>query len=471
MATTTSSVPSFLTDNFLLHSKTARTLYHEFAKQMPIIDYHCHLPPDEIAQNKQYKNMTEIWLKGDHYKWRAMRTLGVNEEFITGKADDREKFRRWAECVPYTMRNPLYHWSHLELKNPFEINTLLSGNNADAIYDECNEKLKYFTSQELLRHNNVKVVCTTDDPCDSLEHHITISKNPFGVKILPAFRPDVSMFIENDEAWRAYVQRLEGVVNQTISSYDDYLAALKSRHDYFHSMGCKLSDHGLETMYAADYTEGGIRAIFAKVLNGQKATEQEILQFKSAMSYEFAIWDWEKGWTQQFHLGALRNNNSRLLKNLGKDIGVDSIGDFTMAVAMSRFFDRLDSEDKLAKTIIYNLNPADNEVFASMIGNFQDGTIRGKMQWGSGWWFLDQKDGMEKQINALSNMGVLSCFLGMLTDSRSFLSYPRHEYFRRLLCNLFGQDVQNGELPDDVEWLGKLVQDICYNNAQNYFEF
>ncbi len=471
MAITTTSTPSFLTDNFLLHSKTARTLYHEFAKQMPIIDYHCHLPPDEIAQNKQYKNMTEIWLKGDHYKWRAMRTLGVNEEFITGKADDREKFRRWAECVPYTMRNPLYHWSHLELRNPFEINALLSSSNADAIYDECNEKLKYFTSQELLRHNNVEVVCTTDDPCDSLEHHITISKNPFGVKILPAFRPDVSMFIENDEAWRAYVQRLEGVVNQTISNYDDYLAALKSRHDYFHSMGCKLSDHGLETMYASDYTEGGIRAIFAKVLGGQKATEQEILQFKSAMSYEFAIWDWEKGWTQQFHLGALRNNNSRLLKNLGKDIGVDSIGDFTMAVAMSRFFDRLDSEDKLAKTIIYNLNPADNEVFAAMIGNFQDGTIRGKMQWGSGWWFLDQKDGMEKQINALSNMGVLSCFLGMLTDSRSFLSYPRHEYFRRLLCNLFGEDVQNGELPDDVEWLGKLVQDICYNNAKNYFEF
>ncbi len=467
----TSNKSSFLTDNFLLHSKTARTLYHEFAKPMPIIDYHCHLPPDEIAQNKQFKNMTEIWLKGDHYKWRAMRTLGVNEKYITGNADDREKFRRWAECVPYTMRNPLYHWSHLELKNPFGINVLLNGDNAGAVYDECNEKLKYFTTQELLKHNNVKVVCTTDDPCDTLEHHDFIRKNPFGVKILPAYRPDVAMGIDSDEVFRAYVHRLEGVVNQTITNYDDYLAALKSRHDYFDTMGCQISDHGLETMYAADYTEGDVRMIFSKILDGKKATASEILAFKSAMLYQFAVWDWEKGWTQQFHLGALRNNNSRFLRELGKDIGVDSIGDFSIAVAMSRFFDRLDGENKLAKTIIYNLNPADNEVFATMIGNFQDGSVRGKMQWGSGWWFLDQKDGMTKQLNTLSNMGVLSCFIGMLTDSRSFLSFPRHEYFRRLLCNLFGEDVQNGELPDDIDWLGKLVQDISYNNAQNYFKF
>ncbi len=468
---TISNKPSFITDNFLLHSQTARTLYHEFAKPMPIIDYHCHLPPDEIAQNKQFKNMTEIWLKGDHYKWRAMRTLGVNEKYITGNADDREKFRRWAECVPYTMRNPLYHWSHLELRNPFGINELLTGDNADAVYDECNEKLKYFTTQELLKHNNVKVVCTTDDPCDSLEHHEAIRKNPFGVKILPAYRPDVAMGIDNDDAFRAYVRRLESVVNQSISTYDDYLAALKNRHDFFDAMGCQISDHGLETIYAANYTEGGIRKIFSKVISGKKATEKEILEFKSAMLYKFAVWDWEKGWTQQFHLGALRNNNSRFLRELGKDIGVDSIGDFSVAVAMSRFFDRLDGENKLAKTIIYNLNPAYNEVFATMIGNFQDGSVRGKMQWGSGWWFLDQKDGMTKQLNTLSNMGVLSCFVGMLTDSRSFLSFPRHEYFRRLLCNLFGEDVQNGELPDDIDWLGKLVQDICYNNAQNYFKF
>ncbi len=469
--TATKQNTTFLTDNFLLQSKTAKTLYHEFAKQMPIIDYHCHLPPDEIAQNKQYKNLTEIWLKGDHYKWRAMRTLGVNEHFITGKATDREKFQRWAAAVPYTMRNPLYHWTHMELKNPFGINALLTAENADYVYDKCGEQLTYFTAQELLKHNNVEVVCTTDDPCDSLEHHITIQKKPFGTKVLPAFRPDTAMFIENGDAFRAYVKCLESVVNQTLTNYDDYLIALKSRHDYFGEMGCQLSDHGLETMYAADYTEGAIRKIFAKVLDGKTATDEETLQFKSAISYEFAVWDFEKGWTQQFHLGALRNNNTRFLKELGKDIGVDSIGDFPIAAAMSRFFDRLESENKLAKTIIYNLNPADNEVFATMIGNFQDGSIKGKMQFGSGWWFLDQKDGMTKQINALSNMGVLSAFIGMLTDSRSFLSYPRHEYFRRLLCNIFAEDVESGELPDDVDWIGGLVQDICYRNAKEYFKF
>jgi glucuronate isomerase len=471
MTTTTARSTTFLTDNFLLQSKTAQTLYHEFAKQMPIIDYHCHLPPDEIAQNKQFKNLSEIWLKGDHYKWRAMRTLGVNEHFITGKATDREKFQKWAAVVPSTMRNPLYHWTHMELKNPFGINELLDADNADAIYDACGEQLKYFTTQELLTHNNVKVVCTTDDPCDNLEHHIAIKNNPFGTKILPAFRPDVAMFIENGEIFRGYVHRLESVVNQTLTNYDDYLIALKSRHDFFAEMGCQLSDHGLETMYATPYTEGSVRKIFAKVLSGKEATSTEILQFKSAMSYEFAVWDFEKGWTQQFHLGAIRNNNSRFLRELGKDIGVDSIGDFPMAVAMSRFFDRLESENKLAKTIIYNLNPADNEVFATMIGNFQDGSIKGKMQWGSGWWFLDQKDGMTKQINALSNMGVLSAFIGMLTDSRSFLSFPRHEYFRRLLCNIFGEDVKNGELPNDIDWIGGLVQDISYNNAKEYFKF
>ena len=462
---------TFLTDNFLLQSKMARTLYHEFAKVMPIIDYHCHLPPDEIAQNKQFNNMSEIWLKGDHYKWRAMRTLGVNEKFITGDADDREKFRSWAECVPYVMRNPLYHWTQMELKNPFGIDELLTGKNADTIYDACNEQLGHFTTQTLLKHNNVKVVCTTDDPCDSLEHHDFINKNPFGVKILPAFRPDKAMEIENGEAFFGYVQKLESVTNTTIKNYDDFLTVLKSRHEFFGDMGCQLSDHGLENMYATSYTIEDIKIIFGKALNGVFITKEEVLQFKSAMLYEFAIWDWEKGWTQQYHLGALRNNNTRFLRDLGKDIGVDSIGDFPMAVNMSRFFDRLDGENKLAKTIIYNLNPADNEVFATMIGNFQDGTIRGKMQWGSSWWFLDQKDGMTKQINALSNMGVLSCFVGMLTDSRSFLSFPRHEYFRRLICNLFGEDVEKGELPNDVDWLGKLVQDISYNNAQEYFKF
>jgi glucuronate isomerase len=462
---------SFLTDNFLLHSKMARTLYHEFAKEMPIIDYHCHLPPDEIAQNKQFSNLTQIWLKGDHYKWRAMRTMGVNENYITGTADDRTKFRKWAETVPYTLRNPLYHWTQMELKNPFGIEKLLNSNTADAIYDECNEKLQYLTTQRLLQQFNVAVVCTTDDPCDSLESHRAIQQQPFGVKILPAYRPDVAMFIEDGDGFRNYVKRLESVVNQTITNYDDYLTALKNRHDYFAAMGCQLSDHGLEQLYVAPYTEGEVRQIFHKALNNNDLTQEEIIKFKSAMLYEFAVWDSEKGWTQQFHLGAIRNNNARFLRNLGKDIGVDSIGDFSQISAMSAFFNRLDEANKLAKTIIYNLNPADNEAFATMIGNFQDGTIRGKMQFGSAWWFLDQKDGMTKQINALSNMGVLSSFVGMITDSRSFLSYPRHEYFRRLLCNLFGEDVKKGELPKDEDWLGKIIQDICYYNAKNYFNF
>ncbi len=461
----------FLTDNFLLHSKMARTLYHEFAKDMPIIDYHCHLPPDEIAENKQFSNLTQIWLKGDHYKWRAMRTLGVNENYITGAADDRTKFRKWAETVPYTLRNPLYHWTQMELKNPFGIEKLLNSETADAIYDECNEKLQHLTTQRLLQNFNVEVLCTTDDPCDSLASHLTIQQQPFGVKILPAYRPDVAMFIEDGVGFRNYVKRLESIVNQTITNYDDYLSALKNRHNYFATMGCKLSDHGLEQLYAAPYTEAEIRQIFHKTLNSNVLTQDEIIKFKSAMLYEFAVWDYEKGWTQQFHLGAIRNNNARLLRNLGKDIGVDSIGDFNQISAMSAFFDRLDGENKLAKTIIYNLNPADNEAFATMIGNFQDGTIRGKMQFGSAWWFLDQKDGMTKQMNALSNMGILATSVGMITDSRSFLSYPRHEYFRRLLCNLLGEDVQNGELPDDTAWLGKIVQDICYHNAKNYFNF
>lgn len=462
---------SFLTNHFLLQSDVAEQLYHDFAKPMPIIDYHCHLPPDEIAQNKQFRNMSEIWLKGDHYKWRAMRTLGVNERYITGDADDREKFRKWAFSMPYTLRNPLYHWAQMELKNPFGIETLLTEATADKIYDACNEQLPHLTTQRLLQHFGVQVVCTTDDPCDTLEHHLSIQNAPFGTKILPTFRPDVAMSIEAGEGFINYIHRLESVVNQTITNYDDYLAALKNRHDYFGKMGCKLSDHGLEQIYAAAYTEAEIRTIFTKAQAGQSLTQPEILKFKSAMLYEFAVWDCEKGWTQQFHLGAIRNNNARFLRQLGKDIGVDSIGDFSQIVAMSRFFDRLDGANQLAKTIVYNLNPADNEAFATMIGNFQDGSIRGKMQFGSGWWFLDQKDGMTKQLNALSNMGILSCFVGMLTDSRSFLSYPRHEYFRRLLCNLFAEDVKNGELPKDIPWLGKIVQDICYYNAKNYFHF
>jgi glucuronate isomerase len=461
----------FINDNFLLQTDTARLLYHDFAKKMPIIDYHCHLPPDEIANNKQFSNMTEIWLKGDHYKWRAMRTLGVPEKYITGTGSDREKFQHWAQSMPHTMRNPLYHWAQMELKNPYDVTDLLNATNADSIYDACNEQMPKYTTQNLLRHFDVRVVCTTDDPCDDLAHHAKIHQNPFGVKILPAFRPDKAMEIETGKIFLEYVKKLESVANVAISDYDTFIIALKKRHDFFAEMGCQLSDHGLETMYATPYTERGIKTIFQKALDGKKLKIEEILQFKSAMLYEFAVWDCEKGWTQQFHLGAIRNNNARMLRELGKDVGVDSIGDFPMAVAMSHFFNRLENENKLTKTVIYNLNPADNEVFATMIGNFQGGGVRGKMQWGSGWWFLDQKDGMTKQINALSNMGVLSCFIGMLTDSRSFLSYSRHDYFRRLLCNIFAADIKNGELPNDTAWIGNMVQDICYTNAAKYFNW
>ncbi len=454
----------FLNDNFLLQTKTAETLYHGYAKQMPILDYHNHLPPSEIAQNRVFENITQVWLNGDHYKWRAMRANGVDEHFITGNAPDYEKFEKWSETVPYTLRNPLYHWTHLELKNPFGITTLLKPETARAIYDETSEKLRTrFSVRQILAHFNVKTVCTTDDPVDGLEHH---QKD-----LYPTFRPDRAMAVENVGAYNTYLDRLSEVADVDIASWEKFLEAMRRRHDFFASHGCRLSDHGLETMYASAYTENEIHHIFLKIRAKQSIGQEDVLKYKSACLYEFAKLDHEKGWTQQFHLGALRNNNARLLHTIGADAGVDSMGDFSTAQAMSRFFDRLDKEDKLAKTIIYNLNPADNEVFATMIGNFQGGPVAGKMQFGSGWWFLDQKDGMEKQLNALSNMGLLSRFVGMLTDSRSFLSFSRHEYFRRILCNLLGNDVENGELPDDEKWLGKTVQDICYNNAEKYFGF
>lgn len=468
--------PTFLSDDFLLQTDTARRLYHDYARSMPIIDYHCHLPPDQVAADRQFDTITQLWLYGDHYKWRAMRTNGVDERYCTGDASDWEKFAKWAETVPYTMRNPLYHWTHLELKNPFGITDVLSPATARDVYDRCNEQLPDFTSRKLLQHFDVRVVCTTDDPLDSLEHHRAIAADPFGVKILPTFRPDKAMAAEDPAAFRAYVKRVEEVTDREIRSLADYLDALKSRHDYFAEMGCRLSDHGLEMIYAEPYTESEIRTIFNQLLPDYDnaladLSPADIAKFKSFMLVQFAEWDHEKGWTQQFHLGALRNNNRRRLREIGPDTGWDSIGDFQQAAALSRFLGGLDDRDKLAKTILYNLNPADNEVMATMAGNFNDGSVRGKVQFGSGWWFLDQKDGMEKQMNALSNMGLLSAFVGMLTDSRSFVSYSRHEYFRRILCNLFGNDVENGELPNDVDWIGNLVQDICYRNAEQYFGF
>lgn len=462
---------SFLDKDFLLQTETARQLYHEFAKEMPIIDYHNHLSPEQIANDVNFENLTQIWLYGDHYKWRAMRSNGVSEKYCTGDASDYEKFEQWAATVPYTLRNPLYHWTHLELQRYFDIKTILSPSTAKEIYDHCSTKLKTpeYSVRNLLRKMNVKFLCTTDDPTDSLEHHKKIKEDGFEIKVLPAFRPDKAMNVDDVDTFNAYVNKLQAVSNILIASWDDYLTALKSRHDFFAENGCCISDHGLEQLYAVDYQESEIRNIFRKLTAGESISQPENIKFKSAMLVKFAEWDHEKKWVQQYHLGALRNNNARMLKTLGVDTGWDSIGDFSQAKQLSKFLDRLDSTNQLAKTILYNLNPADNELMAAMIGNYNDGTVAGKIQYGSSWWFLDQKQGMIQQINALSNLGLLSRFIGMLTDSRSFMSYPRHEYFRRILCNILGEEIENGELPNDLAWTGKVVQDICYNNAKEYF--
>lgn len=462
----------FISDDFLLQSESAQRLYHEYASTMPIYDYHCHLPVEEIADNKQFENLTSIWLKGDHYKWRAMRANGVGEQFITGEASDKEKFMAWAATVPKTLRNPLYHWTHLELKKPFGVTELLNEQSGEQIYAQCSEMLKQdeFTAQGILEQMNVKVVCTTDDPVDSLEHHKKISEDSgFGVEVLPAFRPDKAMAVEEPATFNQYVDKLAAVSERDIGSFTEFLECLDSRHAFFHAMGCRLSDHGLEQPYAEDFTSEQVVAAFDRIRGGKNLSKEQELQFKSAMLIEFGIMDYERGWTQQYHLGALRNTNSRAFKALGPDTGYDSIGDFSMGRALAAMLDKLDFQGKLAKTILYILNPRDNEMIATMIGNFQDGSVPGKMQFGSGWWFNDQKDGMEWQINALSNMGLISRFVGMLTDSRSFLSYPRHEYFRRVLCNLFGNDMENGELPADFELVGSTIQDICFHNANRYF--
>ena len=464
---------SFIHDDFLLDTEQARVLYHDYAKDLPIIDYHCHLHPEQVGNNKQFKNLYEVWLAGDHYKWRAMRSNGVDERYCTGDASDWEKFEKWCETVPYTLRNPLYHWTHLELRKPFGItDRLLDKSNAKRTWDECNEMLATpeFSARGLMTQAKVKLVCTTDDPIHDLAHHKAVAADKsFGSAMLPTWRPDRAMAVESAKDYNAYLDRLASVSDTQISTFDDLMTALNKRHDYFHANGCRLSDHGLETVYAADYTEAEIKSIFAKVRGGSELNAEEIEKFQSAMMVEFALQDHAKGWVQQFHIGAIRNNNPRLFRTLGPDTGFDSIGDHNYAKPLAKFLGRLDSENRLAKTILYNLNPRDNEMIGTMIGNFQDGSVAGKVQFGSAWWFLDQKRGIEGQLDALSDAGLLSTFVGMVTDSRSFMSFPRHEYFRRVLCNMLGAEMERGELPHDLALVGSLVERVCYTNARDRF--
>ena len=470
---------TFINKDFMLSTDTARELYHKSAEPMPIIDYHCHLSPQQIAENRQFRDITQLWLvdghAGDHYKWRAMRGNGVPEEYITGGTHTPwETFEKWAETMPYTMRNPLYHWSHLELSRVFGIDECLSPKNARKIFDQCNEMLATpeFRGQELIKKFNVSAVCTTDDPIDDLRWHKMILENPFGTKVLPAWRPDKAMAIGDPAAYKAYIEKLAEAAGMEIRSYVDLCTALQKRHDYFASVGCKLSDHGLDRFHAADYTDSEIERIFKDTLEGKTPDEEEIDKFSSAFLHDQAVMDAEAGWVQQFHVGAIRNNNTRMFQSIGADTGFDAIHDYPCAAAGHRFFDQPALEDKLAKTILYCLNPKDNEVLVTMAYTFNDGTFPGKMQFGSGWWFLDQEYGMRKQINDLSVLGLLSRFVGMLTDSRSFISYPRHEYFRRILCNVIGQDVEDGKLPkSEMPFIHQMVKDISYNNAKNYFNF
>ncbi len=457
----------------MLQNKAAERLYHEYAAEMPIIDYHNHLPPEEISGNINFKNPTQIWLKGDHYKWRAMRAFGIDEKYITGNASDFEKFEKWAETVPYTLRNPLYHWTHLELQRYFGINELLNPSTAHDIYSKAEYLLQTpeFSVQGLLKKMKVDVLCTTDDPIDNLDHHFKIASQKTSFKAFPAWRPDKAMNAENPEVYNSYIDKLSAVAEIEINNIDDLIAALKKRHDFFATAGCKVSDHGLEEFYAEDFSDEEIDKIFKRVRKGKMLEKKELKKFKSFMLLEFARMDHSKGWVQQFHYGVLRNNNSRMFSKLGPDTGFDSIGDFKVAANLVKFLNKLNDEEKLTKTILYNINPGDNAMISTMLGNFNEGPASGKIQFGSGWWFLDQKFGMTEQMNSLSSLGLISKFVGMLTDSRSFLSFPRHEYFRRIMCNLFGNDMENGEIPNDFDLVGGIVKDISYNNAKQYFNF
>ena len=464
----------FIHEDFLLETETARELYHRVAEDLPIIDYHCHLPPDLMAADHRFRSIAEIWLEGDHYKWRAMRANGVPERLCTGDAPDWEKFEAWARTVPDTLGNPLYHWTHMELQRPFGIDLVLSPSTARAVFERANERLQEegFTAMGLLKQFRVAVVCSTDDPTDSLEPHARLAqrRDP-DTQVFPTWRPDKAVLVEDVPAWTAWLGKLEKVAGADIATWDTLLAALEKRHAFFHERGCRASDHGLETIDAEPFTDEIASALFERLRGGQSLEVAEAAVFRTALLHRLALLDHARGWVQQYHVGAMRNNSTRMRKRLGPDTGFDSIGDFEQARALARFLDRLDETDQLARTILYNLNPADNALMATMIGNFQDGSVPGKMQWGSAWWFLDQLDGMEAQMRVLASMGLLSRFVGMITDSRSFLSFPRHDYFRRLLCQMLGDDVRRGRLPEDVPALGRLVANVCFYNARDYFGF
>lgn len=465
---------SFIHKDFLLESDEAKELYHNHAEKLPIIDYHCHLSPREIAEDKRFRSITELWLGGDHYKWRVMRANGVDEKYITGDASDWEKFEKWAMTMPYTLRNPLYHWTHLELQSAFGIDKVLSPATAREIHDRCNELLSQpgFSARGLMQRYNVEAVCTTDDPIDSLEYHRAIRESGFAVKVLPAWRPDKATLADNPQVYNSYIDRLAEAAGIDISSYSSLIQALRSRHDYFASQGCSVADHGVTYFPWAEVTDAEASAIFAKVRGGQQLAHDEVVKLQTAILLELCRMNHKKGWVQQFHFGPIRNVNSRRFAQLGPDTGFDSIGDFSCAIPLARFLNALESENALSKTILYNLNPADNTWVAAMAADFQDGIIPGKIQMGAAWWFNDQLYGMEAQMNALSMQGLLSRFVGMLTDSRSFLSYPRHDYFRRILCNLLGNDLRRGLIPaEEKERVAGMVEDLSYYNTKNYFKF
>ncbi len=465
----------FITGDFMLESEYARELYYKYAKTVPIVDFHCHLPSEQVAEDRQFENMTQIWLAGDHYKWRLMRANGVPERYCTGDATDWEKFEKWAATVPHTMRNPAYHWTHLELNRPFGITDRLFGpDTAKGIWDECNEKLATpeFSARGIMKQMGVALVCTTDDPTDSLEAHRIVAEDPkFKIAMLPTWRPDKALAIEDPEVFNAWIGRLEAAADMECGSFEQLLEALRNRAQFFASRGCKVADHGLEVPYAEDYTLAEVGKTFCQARSGQVPDLESALRYKSALLYELGLLNHEMNWAQQLHIGPIRNNNTRMFRQLGPDTGFDSVGDQPFARPLAKLLDRLDQTNQLTRTVLYTINPAFNMVLATMAGNFQDGSVPGKIQFGSGWWFNDQLDGMEQHIETLSQTGLLSRFVGMLTDSRSFLSYPRHDYFRRLLCNIIGRDVVRGLLPSSVEHIGRMVQDICYNNAVDYFGF